>query len=84
MRINYKKSELIPINIENDEFVIFLDLLGCSGGKFPIKYLGIPLHYDKLRKEDIQPLIDKIMKRIVGWRGNYSLTEAGLFLSKPA
>ena len=35
----------------------------------PSKYLGIPLHYEKLRREDIQPLIDKIMKRIAGWRG---------------
>jgi hypothetical protein len=38
-------------------------------GDFPIKYLGIPLHYNKLRREDIQPLIDKIVKRIARWRG---------------
>jgi hypothetical protein len=31
--------------------------------------LGIPLHYDKLRRADLQPLIDKILKRIAGWRG---------------
>ena len=29
----------------------------------------IPLHYEKLRREDIQPLIDKTMKGIAGWRG---------------
>jgi hypothetical protein len=38
-------------------------------GSFPITYLGIPLHYNKLRREDLQPLIDKIIKRIAGWRG---------------
>jgi hypothetical protein len=45
-------------------------------GNFPIKYLGIPLHYQKLRREDLQPLIDKIIKRIAGWRGKL-LTRAG-------
>ena len=46
-----------------------LGILECTEGTFPIKYLGIPLHYDKLRREDIQPLIDKIIKRMAGWRG---------------
>jgi hypothetical protein len=69
MRINYSKSELIPINIDVPEFNNFLSILDCSGGKFPIKYLGIPLHYDKLRREDLQPLLDKILKRIAGRRG---------------
>jgi hypothetical protein len=27
------------------------------------------LHFSKLRKEDLQPVIDKIIKRIAGWKG---------------
>jgi hypothetical protein len=38
-------------------------------GSFPIKYLGFPLHFYKLRREDLQPIIYKILKRIAGWRG---------------
>jgi hypothetical protein len=68
MRINYDKSELIPLCIEEDELDTYINIIGCVVGKFPIKYLGIPLHYNKLRRKDIQPLIDKILKRIVGWR----------------
>jgi hypothetical protein len=30
-------------------------------GSFPIKYLGLPLHYEKLRRGDMQPLIDNIL-----------------------
>ena len=45
------------------------DIFGCVVGTFPIKYLGIPLHHDKLKREDLQPIIDKILKRIAGWRG---------------
>jgi hypothetical protein len=49
--------------------------LGVSWG-LPIKYLGILLHYQNLRREDLQPLVDKIFTRIVGWRGKL-LTQAG-------
>jgi hypothetical protein len=34
-----------------------------------LKYLGVPLHYTKLRKEDIQPFVDKLLKKAAGWRG---------------
>jgi hypothetical protein len=37
-------------------------------GWFPLKSMGIPLHYEKIRKEDIPPIIDKILKRISGWK----------------
>jgi hypothetical protein len=42
-------------------------------------YIGIPLHYNKLRREDLQPLIDKMIKRIAGWRGKL-LTQTGRLL----
>jgi hypothetical protein len=45
-------------------------------GELPIKYLGMPLHYYKLSREDLQLLIDKIIKRVAGWRGKL-LTQAG-------
>jgi hypothetical protein len=69
MRINYEKSEFIPLCVRDEEVNFYINIIGCALGKFPIKYLGIPLHYNKLRREDIQPLIDKILKRIAGWRG---------------
>jgi hypothetical protein len=27
------------------------------------------LHHSKLRKEDIKPVVDKNLKKVVGWRG---------------
>jgi hypothetical protein len=56
MRINYKKSEIIPLGLDETKTALFTDILGCDVGTFPIKYLGIPSHYTKLRREDIQPL----------------------------
>jgi hypothetical protein len=68
MRINFQKSELIPLNLEQDQTHEIAHLFSCLVGNFPIKYLGAPLHHEKLTREDIQPLVDKI-KRITGWRG---------------
>lgn len=69
MRINFHKSELIPINLGSDEVHRISHIFGCPVGSFPIKYLGIPLHYEKLSREDIQPLVDKMWKRVASWRG---------------
>jgi hypothetical protein len=80
MRVNYHKSELIPINcLDEEERQQFSLVFRCPVGDFPIKYLGVPLHYNKLRREDLQSLIDKILGRIAGWRGKL-LTQAGRLL----
>lgn len=41
----------------------------CKVRTFPFKYLGVPLHYAKLKREDIQPVVDKIIKKVAGWKG---------------
>jgi hypothetical protein len=47
-------------------------MFGCPVVDLPIKYLRVPLHHEKLSREDIQPLVNKIIKKIASWRGNYS------------
>lgn len=42
---------------------------------FPLKFVGVPLQYNKFRREDIQPIIDKIIKKIPVGRANTSLIE---------
>jgi hypothetical protein len=69
MRINFNKSDLIPVNVNSEECKVLAQVFGCKISEFPIKYLGVPLHFGKLRKEDLQPIIDAIIKRIAGWRG---------------
>jgi hypothetical protein len=69
MRINFHKSELVPLNLDQEEAHRFAHIFSCPLGNFSIKYLGVPLRYDNLTREDIQPLVDKILKRIAGWQG---------------
>lgn len=69
MRVNFHKSELITLNLEEAETKIAADIFNCRVGSFPLKYLGVPLHYENLTREDLQPLVDKLLNRMAGWRG---------------
>ena len=63
MRINFHKCDLIPINVEEEQACLVAQALSCKLGKFTLKYLGVPLDHSKLRKENLQPLVDKILKQ---------------------
>ena len=82
MRINYHKSELIPINLEASDTHRISHSFCFPVGAFPIKYLGVPLHFDKLKREDIQPLLDKIVRKIARWKGKLLSHAARLTLIK--
>jgi hypothetical protein len=67
--VNMVKTEIFPIRVE---LAVVTPLLWNFPGKinsFPGKYLGLPLHIRKLRKVDLQPLIDKIGARLPEWQG---------------
>lgn len=55
MCINYHKSELLSIDLDEGELESFLGIFQCIAGSFQIKYLGLPLHFNKLSREDLQP-----------------------------
>ena len=44
--------------------------------KIPCTYVGLPLHVKQVRRVDIQPLIDKVGKRLQAWKGTL-LNRAG-------
>jgi hypothetical protein len=69
MKINYGKSDMIPVKLDEEETQQYAMIFCCKIGSFPFKYLGVPLHYDKLRREDIKPIVDKVLNRIPGWKG---------------
>jgi hypothetical protein len=66
MMINFHRCDLIAINVDEQEAQNFSRSLGYRLGKFPMKYLGVPVHYTKLRKEDLQPIIYKNLKKFTG------------------
>ena len=50
IKVNYDKTEMYDLNI--DRALALDQIFRCSWGEFPIKYLGLPLHYKKLQVAD--------------------------------
>jgi hypothetical protein len=76
LKINMSKMEIFPIRIDNTMVSQLLHNFPGKISKFLGKYLGLPLHIRKLRRIDVQPLIDKIGARLPGWKGRL-LSTAG-------
>ena len=66
LRINYAKSMMIPINASEDTINLLANQFGCTIGKFPFTYLGLPLSVNKPRMEDFSPVIQRIERRLAG------------------
>jgi hypothetical protein len=45
MKINYNKSDLVPVNLDEEETLQYSKIFCCKVGSFTFKYLGVPLHY---------------------------------------
>jgi hypothetical protein len=69
MRINFHKSDCIPLNVDEVRSHEIAHILKYPVGQFPMRYLGVPLHFDRLRREDLQPFLDKLIKIIARWSG---------------
>jgi hypothetical protein len=52
--------------LEDEEIQEYAKVFCYKIGPFPFRYLGVPLHYEKLRREDIQPIVDRVLSRIFG------------------
>ena len=53
MRINFYKSEVVPMNLDPVQVHEISHIFGWPVGSLPMKYLGVPLHFDKLRRDEI-------------------------------
>ncbi|KAG7558973.1 Endonuclease/exonuclease/phosphatase superfamily [Arabidopsis thaliana x Arabidopsis arenosa] len=65
--LNKDKTALF---LDGGNFQIVQDIsarVGLQCGSFPVRYLGVPLTSKKLRKQDYQPLLDRISQRFQAW-----------------
>jgi hypothetical protein len=49
LKINFHKSELYCFGEAQNDIDIYRSIFGCKTEEFPLNYLGIPIHYKKLR-----------------------------------
>ena len=68
LKINFGKSTLLGIKLKAEEVAYLVDLLQCSVGAWPIKYLGLQLGGNPTKKKFWELVITKVAKRLDGWK----------------
>ncbi|CAN6249384.1 unnamed protein product [Urochloa humidicola] len=74
LKINFSKSEVIMVTEDVQKSKRYSELMNCSIGSWPIKYLGVPVSGSRLHIKDWLMLDEKLLKRLEGWKvSNLSL-----------
>lgn len=68
LEINFSKSCFVPINMNVQQIGMVRQILGCRKEEFPVSYLGMPLTVLKPSRHQFLPLIEKLEKRLQGWK----------------
>jgi hypothetical protein len=69
LKINFHKSEIFCFGKAKKVEDQYRDLFGCEAGAFPFRYLGIPIHYRKLKNGEWKPVEDRFEKKLSCWIG---------------
>jgi hypothetical protein len=64
LKINFHKSELFCFGEAKDEVTAYTNLFGCGQGQFPMRYLGIPIHYRRLTLAEWKLVEERLQKRL--------------------
>ena len=78
---NLSKSSISPILTQGDLAQDICNILCCQVKHFPIRYLGLPLHFRKIRKADLRAVIDIVRNKLANWR-TYFLTQGAILWCK--
>ena len=70
LKINLSKSELVLVGVVHN-IDLLLNVLGCKQGSLPMKYLGFPLGAKFKDKTIWNPILEKMERRLMGWKCLY-------------
>lgn len=76
LELNLAKSQLFTAGILEAELHEMLQVTGFSEGIFPVRYLGTPLVYGKMKSCHYNQLVDKIANYFKAW-STHTLSYAG-------
>jgi hypothetical protein len=71
LKINYHKNELFCFREAKDHKLQYEALFGCKKDSYPLRYLGIPMHFRKLYNSDWKMAEERIGKTLSSWKGKY-------------
>jgi energy-converting hydrogenase Eha subunit F len=64
LHVNYRKSQMYPINVPHEKMTRLARMFGCDIGSMPFTYLGLPMGTTKPRFEDLTPMMDRVERRL--------------------
>ena len=64
LRVNFHKSCILPINVDEAETARLASVFGCQVGTLPFTYLGLPVGTTKPRIQDLFPVVDRVERRL--------------------
>ena len=64
LKVNYRKSQMYPINVTPEKMVLLANTFGCDIGSMPFTYLGLPMGTTKPKIEDLAPMMDRVERRL--------------------
>jgi hypothetical protein len=66
LQVNFDKSFLVPINMDEGNTAHLAQTLGCAVGTMTFTYLGLPLGTTKPTVNEYIPILTRIEKRLMG------------------
>jgi hypothetical protein len=74
LKLNFHKTNLVPINLNQDEAARLADAFGCKVKSLPFTYLGLPLGTTRPSVAELMPLVSRLDKRLFGISSPMSYT----------
>jgi hypothetical protein len=69
LKINFHKSELFCFGNAKESQDEYRILFGCEIGSLPFRYLGIPIHFRRLKNGEWKLIEDHFEKKLSSWLG---------------
>jgi hypothetical protein len=71
LKVNFWKSCLIGVNVQNAFMENACDFLNCKRGSVPFSYLGLPVGANPRRASTWDPVVERLRKRLRSWGNRY-------------
>ncbi|XP_028072971.1 uncharacterized protein LOC114275175 [Camellia sinensis] len=68
LRINYAKSVVCEVGVNEDELAMYADLLNYKIQGLPLKFLGLPVEANPGGKSTWKPVLDSVSSKLAGWK----------------
>ncbi|GJX61979.1 RNA-directed DNA polymerase, eukaryota, reverse transcriptase zinc-binding domain protein [Tanacetum coccineum] len=71
LKPNISKSTIFFGNVKMEDQRKILNVMPFTVGKFPVKYLGVPLITKRLSREECKKLLDKVKNKVDDWKNKF-------------